>query len=1320
MEFHEGRLQRPGFEPVPVTAPPNPGWWQPRAGYRTDMAATIPIQRPRGERGLFQVNALPRAPGAPFANPCPQDAPLRRYRGAFIQTELTYNRHGWFDPQGRIVILEDDIKDIIDPATRTRLPEPLFFRANSGECIQFLSSNFMPSALNVDDFQVYTPTDTIGQHIHLVKFDVTSSDGSGNGWNYEDATFSPDEVRERIFAHNRTLDAAGSPQPRLAPQPHPLFRPGGSIWEAAGGDLDHPVHGRLLKRGLCPPRGAGEAEAAYAERLNTEHPFCGAQRTTQRWWADPILNRLNGRDNTLRTVFTHDHFGPSSHQQHGLYAGLVVEPANSLWVRPGATLTPAEVAGLAAPGSAAEAKLLGGSNLARPTAPALRRDRGHLLSPVEPREPLRLRGDGGPTATIANIIAPACIGDGDSSPLQPAAGRNRPSATVCPPDRASEDTRREFAIAIADFGIAYNTALEPINPEPRGDSALRDASAIRFGRRHVAGTPARPLGISSEDPGSQLVNYRHEPLPLRLAEASEDRVLGGFDYRQSDRRADRASPCRPGDADCLGDMANAFSTRVHAGRDEWLARHPQPATATAPTRELLRGTPQGARIDALLARVEQWRRDFNCALYPASLLPAWAEGDPDGARAERCHPRIERREPWRVFGDPATPILPAYEGDAVQIRLIQGAQEAQHIFTMNGVKWPRLPGLGRSAARPPGQSGPGYVNAQSLGISEHFEFDVIVNPLDAPHVDYLYFGSSVDQLWDGLWGVMRSFSRPETSPAPRPLPSSASAGEALIDPRTFLAGLGNPPPPRPATGDKRLAVCSPARPGATVPYRAFDVSAVRVCDLFGDCDGPAPSGLDYSRRFGIRDERALVYVLNAEPRRCDADNLARGCGEAPRRSNAEVLRALRRDFAEGRPVEPLVLRAAAGECLEVTLRNHLPLVPEDGPAAGGEGGPAEVPEAAAYHNFLPMITDGFNVNQIRMSGTVGLSAPRVAQHPLWADGSNVGLNGAVIDRDAGPAAWSQGSLLPPCRRQDGENCQMTVWWSATDFERGNVPVEFGGLPLRSFGDPIKHPMHGLGGALVIGPERSDICPDDRFAAARRRPDGSAWPGGVSAEICAPGGRRHVDHVLMVQDAVNATRGGLPVGNLSGAEEPDDYGLKALNYRTEPIWARRGNDPSTGFPERNEMDYGRVLSSARLPDGRCDAGIDPSPRAPTPCDPETPVLTARAGEAVRLHVVHPGGHTRQQGLAVAGHGWNPFPWSAESRVFDARRRTGLHGGVFNAFGPMMGITLQLEAGGAARAPMDYLIRSQASFLFDNGLWGLLRVEPPARPQRQEAR
>ena len=43
-------------------------------------------------------------------------------------------------------------------------------------------TNLVPNYYEVDNFQVRTPTDILGQHIHLVKFDVTSSDGAGNGW----------------------------------------------------------------------------------------------------------------------------------------------------------------------------------------------------------------------------------------------------------------------------------------------------------------------------------------------------------------------------------------------------------------------------------------------------------------------------------------------------------------------------------------------------------------------------------------------------------------------------------------------------------------------------------------------------------------------------------------------------------------------------------------------------------------------------------------------------------------------------------------------------------------------------------------------------------------------------------------------------------------------------------------------------------------------------------------------------------------------------------------------------------------------------------
>ncbi len=1364
MSFHEGTTSIPGLE---LVLNPNPldghmEWWQPKA-YKTDTAALVGGQT-KARAGLFYVNGRNRAQGAPYAEPCPEAAPQRDYRAAFIQTELTYNKHGWFDPQGRMIILENDIKDIIDADKRTSLPAPLFFRANSGECINFKSSNFVPSALNVDDFQMFTPTDTIGQHIHLVKFDVTSSDGSGNGYNYEDATFSPLEVQERIIAFNKTA----APADRLQLKEHPLFKPMGDIYEAA---TKHPErYGDLLKKGQCPPAQMDFSEAGsetYLDDLRKNHPFCGAQRTTQRWWADPFINRSSGQDNTLRTVFTHDHMGPSSHQQHGLYAGLVIEPANSIWTAVSSEFSSADVRAAAiSPQPACNGvklgadrnplcdRLVGGSDLTKITDPHLLKGAGSLLGDIEPRPALKLRDDGGPTNTLVNVFAPTCIGNSDSTLNNDKAGsshllqsgQNHPPSSTCKP---SHDTRREFTLAMADFGIAYNMALEPINPEPFGDNGFRDNSAIRFGRRHVAETLARPLAISSEDPGSQYFNYRHEPLALRISEATPDPVRGGWNYMQNSLRASLSATCSLVDQDCLGDTANGFSTYAHAKRDEQLAKQAMTVYPLPTTPELLKGNALRGNISrtAAIKTVEQWRRNFNCALYSKDRMP-----DSTG-----CDPLIERNEPWRVFGDPATPILPAYEGDRVQIRLIQGAQEAQHVFTMNGVKWHRNPGSGDPASG----NNSGYVNAQPLGISEHFEFDIEASPIGNLVTDYLYFGSSVDQLWDGMWGVMRTYGAadPATDGVQDPMLKTSSEVFSL-KPESYLAKL--PEGAKPANDSQSYNVCSAAKPDGSNGriYRHFKVSAVRACDLTASCGSKKQTGIEYNRRLGIQDANGLAYVLEKPSTRCVSQDAASAtCQDnADDDTNAAILANLRGQFSAGRKLEPLILRAAAGECVHVRLRNLLPPRLADGPNTEKDAGKSEVSEANAYHNFLPMITDGFNYNQFAMSSSVGLSPGKVSLQPATSDGSNVGLNDVVVNQENYnepnpplPSVSLQGSLVPPCTGDplvDGEGavedrCSTDYFWSMAEMPKAdvsrNIPVEFGAVPLRDFGDPLKHPGHGLVGALVVGPKDSQVCTTNRYGYELQVKDKQGNPASVpvdsnpSAEICSADGqtRLYVDHTLIVQDAVFATRKGLPVADLAGAEEPDDYGVKALNYKTEPLWGRVGNDPSIGFSERNELIYSHALSSqvsASSPD-TCEAGIAPlspgngaasqvEPRH-HPCDPETPVMTVHQEDpAVRLNIVHPGGHTRQQGLAMSGFAWNPYPWKDNSRSFDAEASSKLRQGVFNGFGPMMGISLGLKRPGADGSAnpaidwptLDYLFRSQASFIFDGGIWALLRVCP----------
>lgn len=285
----------------------------------------------------FVLNGLPLGPqhGAPFADPAIDDngkpvGKLRTYKAAAIQLDVTFNKKGWHYPQQRMLTLWKDVTPTFSyvspfswgfdpnapPKANTRAPEPLFFRGNTGDIIEYWHTNLVPNYYLVDDFQVRTPTDILGQHIHLVKFDVTSSDGAGNGFNYEDGTFAPEEVQEMISAINKTggITVAGGGKQVL---PGPTAPPKDIF------DCSLPANAGTLRCTPCPHNWTP-----------TSRPQClswlGAQTTIQRWYLDPQVDDA-GVDRTLRTVFTHDHFGPSTHQQAGLYAGLLVEPQGSTW-----------------------------------------------------------------------------------------------------------------------------------------------------------------------------------------------------------------------------------------------------------------------------------------------------------------------------------------------------------------------------------------------------------------------------------------------------------------------------------------------------------------------------------------------------------------------------------------------------------------------------------------------------------------------------------------------------------------------------------------------------------------------------------------------------------------------------------------------------------------------------------------------------------------------------------------------------------------------------------------------------------------------------
>src|SRR5262249_20975637 len=121
------------------------------------------------------------------------------------------------------------------------------------------------------------------------------------------------------------------------------------------------------------------------------------------------------------------------------------------------------------------------------------------------------------------------------------------------------------------------------------------------------------------------------------------------------------------------------------------------------------------------------------------------------------------------------------------------------------------------------------------------------------------------------------------------------------------------------------------------------------------------------------------------------------------------------------------------------------------------------------------------------------------------------------------------------------------------------------------------------------------------------------------------------------------------------------------------------------------------------------------------DPQTPVFVAKVGSQVRMRVLMPGGNQRNHVFQVHGHVWEQEPFGHDpDKPLEARYGStrflpnppsqweGAEMGV--GPGSPVNAVLKHGAGGAFAVPGDYLWRDHASFSFDAGIWGILRVEP----------
>jgi len=1132
----------------------------------------------------FYVNGSPQARGAPFADPCrvggrwdpanPRGR-LRQYDVSAVQLDLVSNSSGWHDPQGRINVLDKHIGqygyDANGYTPVSRGADPFYFRAQSGECIQFNHSNRTPKDLELDDFQVATPTDTIGQHIHLVKFDVTSSDGSGNGWNYEDGTFAPDAVFERICAAN--------------------------AYAAGSGTLPFPA--------VSKPDCEAFHAASPAEKFRMAIAGNMVQTTTQRWFADPLLFGPGfsgkGPDRTLGTVFTHDHFGPSSIQQHGFYSALLIEPAGSQW-----------------------------------------RD--------EQDRPLK---DG--VGTVAMIRG---------------AGKR---------DKALHPDAREFALAIADFALLYAPRCEgacpqagtPASPDRSRDKgldhlietaeAVRSAGGLvkpadlkRLGLRlgEVRGEsglpvapPLLPESISTDHHDPYLVNYKGEPLPLRLGERSSQAV-------------------------------SLSCAQLHGGAP--ISLHP-----------VAHGDISRVRTD--------WAGDMS------RVFDSTVDNDRTPASASRR--------------DPCTPILHAYEGERVSLRLVQGAQEVQHVLTINGMGWKRVPYLARTAAAlRPGLDNPeGRVGAQEVGISEHFEFDIpgLRGLTGGQTADHLYDFGSTDAQWDGAWGILRVLNKREEAgmPArmdgrPYPAPLNGGAGSAK-----FVSGN---------LTDGSEGVLDAPSGSQTVPVFAV---ATRMDRLL-----PAGSaGRSYREGAGVALTEPDGLVLL--PFACEPGEAPTACSERFKLlTQWPALDAwiAARQGASAAGLAPFVARAAAGDTIELKIINGLRSAAETVQQRTLPDRPGDA--------LLPRITSlnadaGEDAKDITTSPHLSFSVPLLMQSVAEQQGRAIGVNFRDMsydrNQDGSPASRDTAPMFTGTYYAGTQEITRTASRckaDGCDYSADAAPYAFGPVPIRPIGDVVGHQAHGLFGAIIVEPQGASLGTSEGSAPRL---------GGRGTVVCAPlgtaedhrdygpmptcaSGRGFREFVLFYQDGLNLHKkggaGAGPVKDCPVCDDSYDRGEKGVNYRTEPFWARlnesgqrvpnavRGVDGEPVEPERYRE--GAIDEQSNLNFAKFDPRIWTAEHRPI----ATPAFLASAGETVKFRVIQPGGRARQRSFQIVGNDYaDLLPFAVDSHGDKAPR---LGSPASALLGPGKAITAtfrDLRAG-------CYVYKDGPTSLLSGGVWGSFKVTP----------
>ncbi|KAK9763500.1 hypothetical protein K7432_009757 [Basidiobolus ranarum] len=211
--YEDGRYTYPDGTPIPKLIPlpgrphppyktelqpgyPNfiagtPGQKSPRVPWPVEILGKIPEgsdYRPATEVEVASMNSDPQVGNLFTLIPTPRNLETHFFNVSIMTRDIEYNKYGWHYPYGHMFAAAETVKP--DPGRPARY-EPFTMRVTQKSVSVSQYTNNLPRTIPATPFDKQFPRcptvaseGEAGMHVHLVKFDVLSSDGASVGWNY--------------------------------------------------------------------------------------------------------------------------------------------------------------------------------------------------------------------------------------------------------------------------------------------------------------------------------------------------------------------------------------------------------------------------------------------------------------------------------------------------------------------------------------------------------------------------------------------------------------------------------------------------------------------------------------------------------------------------------------------------------------------------------------------------------------------------------------------------------------------------------------------------------------------------------------------------------------------------------------------------------------------------------------------------------------------------------------------------------------------------------------------------------------------------------